>query len=128
MIRFLFFFALSSAVAGVVAQTYPTKPIRFIVPQATGGASDVLARIVAMKLAEVWGQQVIVDNRVGAGGNIGTELVARAPRDVPPRLRRRTLSSPRRARVGLAPAKTLRRADSVDTRSASRVAGMPSDL
>ena len=63
------------------SQSFPAKPIRFIVPQATGGASDVLARIVAQKLTEQWGHQVIVDNRVGAGGNIGTELVARAAPD-----------------------------------------------
>jgi tripartite-type tricarboxylate transporter receptor subunit TctC len=64
-----------------LAQPFPAKPVRFIVPQATGGASDVLARIVAQKLTEQWGHQVIVDNRVGAGGNIGTELVARAVPD-----------------------------------------------
>ena len=63
------------------AQTYPTKSVRFIVPQATGGASDVLARIIAQKLTEQWAQQVIVDNRVGAGGNIGTEMTARATPD-----------------------------------------------
>ena len=62
-------------------QAYPTKPVRFIVPQATGGASDVLARIVAQKLTEQWQQQVVVDNRVGAGGNIGTEMTARAVPD-----------------------------------------------
>jgi tripartite-type tricarboxylate transporter receptor subunit TctC len=62
-------------------QAYPTKPVRFIVPQATGGASDVLSRIIAMKLAEQWQQQVVVDNRVGAGGNIGTEMTARAAPD-----------------------------------------------
>lgn len=71
----------SALAAPVLAQTFPTKPVRFIVPQATGGASDVLARITAQKLGEQWGQQVIVDNRVGAGGNIGTELVARAVPD-----------------------------------------------
>ena len=65
----------------VLAQTFPTKPVRFIVPQAPGGASDVLSRIVAQKLTEKWPQQVVVDNRVGAGGNIGTELVARAAPD-----------------------------------------------
>ena len=63
------------------AQNYPTKPVRFIVPQATGGASDVLSRIIAQKLTEQWQQQVVVDNRVGAGGNIGTEMTARAAPD-----------------------------------------------
>ncbi len=60
---------------------FPVKPVRFIVPQAPGGASDVLSRIVAQKLTEKWPQPVVVDNRVGAGGNIGTELVARATPD-----------------------------------------------
>ncbi len=62
-------------------QAYPTRPVRFVVPQATGGASDVLSRIIAMKLTEQWQQQVVVDNRVGAGGNIGTEMTARAAPD-----------------------------------------------
>ena len=66
---------------GQGAANYPAKSVRFIVPQATGGASDVLARIVAQKLTEQWAQQVIVDNRVGAGGNIGTEMTARAAPD-----------------------------------------------
>ena len=74
--------AVMTFLAGAAhAQTYPTKPVRFIVPQATGGASDVLARIIAMKLTEQWQQQVVVDNRVGAGGNIGTEMTARAAPD-----------------------------------------------
>lgn len=72
---------LSIPAAAVQAQGYPTKPVRFIVPQATGGASDVLSRIIAQKLSEQWQQQVVVDNRVGAGGNIGTEMVARAVPD-----------------------------------------------
>ncbi len=66
---------------GQGAANYPAKSVRFIVPQATGGASDVLARIVAQRLTEQWAQQVIVDNRVGAGGNIGTEMTARAAPD-----------------------------------------------
>ena len=81
------FAILLGAVAGWIvnadahAQAFPTKPVRFIVPQAPGGASDVLSRIIAQKLSEQWPQQVIVDNRVGAGGNIGTELTARAAPD-----------------------------------------------
>ena len=55
--------------------------MRFIVPQATGGASDVLSRIIALKLSEQWPYQVVVDNRVGAGGNIGTEMTSRAAPD-----------------------------------------------
>lgn len=68
-------------VHAAAAQTYPTKPIRFVVPQPPGGGADIVGRIVALKLQEALGQQVIVDNRSGAGGIVGTELVARAPPD-----------------------------------------------
>jgi tripartite-type tricarboxylate transporter receptor subunit TctC len=71
--------ALTAALAS--AQSYPTKPIRIVVPFPPGGATDILARDVAQKLTEAWGQQVIVDNRPGAGGNIGSELVARSAPD-----------------------------------------------
>jgi tripartite-type tricarboxylate transporter receptor subunit TctC/2-methylcitrate dehydratase PrpD len=63
------------------AQAYPSRPIRFIVPQAVGGSTDTLSRMVGQKLADALGQQVVVDNRAGANGIIGTELVARAPAD-----------------------------------------------
>jgi tripartite-type tricarboxylate transporter receptor subunit TctC len=63
------------------AQRYPTKPIRLIVPFAAGGSTDALARIVGQKLGDSFGQQVLVDNRAGATGNIGTDLVARANPD-----------------------------------------------
>ena len=63
------------------AQSYPTKTVRVIVGFAPGGSTDVTARIVAQKMSEAWRQQVIVDNRPGAGGNIGAELVAKAPPD-----------------------------------------------
>ena len=63
------------------AQTYPTKPIRMIVPFPAGGATDILARALSQKLGEKIGQTVIVDNRPGAGGTIGADAAARAPAD-----------------------------------------------
>ena len=60
---------------------YPQRPIRLIVPYAAGGTSDILARIVGQKLTESWQQQVVVDNRGGANGNIGSDLVAKADPD-----------------------------------------------
>jgi tripartite-type tricarboxylate transporter receptor subunit TctC len=63
------------------AQTYPVRPIRLVVSFATGGGVDLVARLVGQKLAEAWGQQVVIDNRPGAGGNLSAELVARSPAD-----------------------------------------------
>jgi tripartite-type tricarboxylate transporter receptor subunit TctC len=65
----------------VIAQDYPQKSIRFIVPFPPGGATDALARVLGERMTEVWKQQVIIDNRGGAGGNIAAELAARAPND-----------------------------------------------
>jgi tripartite-type tricarboxylate transporter receptor subunit TctC len=65
----------------VFAQAYPAKQIRLIVPFPVGGIADIYSRIVAGKLTEAWGQPVVVDNRTGAGGNIGADLVAKAPPD-----------------------------------------------
>lgn len=63
---------------GATSQPYPTKPLRFIVPFAPGGGTDMLARAIAQKLNESWGQPVVVDNRAGDSGNIGTGLVAKS--------------------------------------------------
>jgi len=75
--------ALTAAVfpPGAFAQQYPAKAIRMVVPFAAGGPSDVVARIIGQKLTEAWGQAVVIDNRPGAGGNIGTDLVAKAVPD-----------------------------------------------
>jgi len=62
-------------------QAYPAKPVRIIVPFPPGGATDIVTRIVAQKLNEIWGQTIVVDNRGGAGGNIGAEVAAKAPPD-----------------------------------------------
>lgn len=69
--------ALSSA----HGQAYPSKPVRAIVPFGVGGSTDAAARIVGAKLAERWGQQVVIENRTGADGNIGTEAAVKAPPD-----------------------------------------------
>jgi tripartite-type tricarboxylate transporter receptor subunit TctC len=63
------------------AQQYPVKPVRLIVAFAPGGPLDIHARIVGQKLSESWGQQVVIDNRTGASGTIGADLVAKAPAD-----------------------------------------------
>ena len=63
------------------AQKYPDKPIRFIVPFPPGGGNDILARMLAPKMSESLGQPVVIDNRAGAGGNIGTDLAAKSPPD-----------------------------------------------
>ena len=67
--------------AGAIAQAYPNKPIRLVVADAPGGAPDQLGRLLAQKLGDGLGQQVIVDNRAGAGGVLGAEMVAKSPAD-----------------------------------------------
>ena len=73
--------ALWCCAGAAIAQNYPNKPIRIIVPLAAGGTGDTLGRLAADKLAEAFGQQVVVDNRPGANGIIGTDLVAKASPD-----------------------------------------------
>jgi tripartite-type tricarboxylate transporter receptor subunit TctC len=63
------------------AVAFPVKPIRFVVGFTPGGPSDILARALGQKLAERWGQQVVIDNRPGAGGNLAAEIVAKSPAD-----------------------------------------------
>jgi len=67
--------------AAAQANGFPDKPIRIVVPFPPGGATDAAARLVAVKMGEHWGQPVVVDNRAGAGGNVGSDLVAKAPAD-----------------------------------------------
>ena len=75
------FAALLFFMGGVFAQAYPNKPIRIIVPFAAGGGNDTLARMIAERLNQAWGQAVVVENRVGADSRIGTEMIARASPD-----------------------------------------------
>ena len=73
--------ALCAATPAALGQAYPTKPVRMIAASSPGSAVDIVARIVAQKLGEQLGQQVVVDNRAGAGGNLGAELAAKAAPD-----------------------------------------------
>ena len=77
----LFLAVLVSSQSAIAQPAYPTKPIRFIVPFPPGGSTDPMARLAASKLSERWGQSVVVDNRPGGNTIIGTEAVAKAPRD-----------------------------------------------
>jgi tripartite-type tricarboxylate transporter receptor subunit TctC len=73
--------ALIAANCTALAQNYPARTIRMVIPFAAGGNTDIIGRIFAPKMAEILGQQIIIDNRGGAGGAIGTEIVMRAPPD-----------------------------------------------
>src|SRR5512141_2470482 len=72
--------AFAAFASGVAAQ-YPEKPVRIIVPFSPGGGSDLTSRVLSQRLTEAFGRQVVVENRPGGAGNIGTEMVARAPAD-----------------------------------------------
>ena len=73
--------ALTLPALPALAQAFPVKPVRFIVPFPPGGPVDTTARIVAQKLSDTWGQQVVIDNRAGAGGIVGAEAAAKSPAD-----------------------------------------------
>jgi tripartite-type tricarboxylate transporter receptor subunit TctC len=73
--------ALAASCSAALAQSYPVKPIRLIIAQAPGSATDVVSRTVGMKLSEALGQSIVVDARPGAGGTLGTEIAAKAPPD-----------------------------------------------
>ncbi|MCY7317823.1 MAG: tripartite tricarboxylate transporter substrate binding protein, partial [Ramlibacter sp.] len=73
--------ACLAALPAAAQGTWPTKPIRIVVPFAAGGTTDILARAIAPELSRVFGQQFIVDNRSGAGGNVGTEIVSKSAPD-----------------------------------------------
>lgn len=81
ILRSLVCMAAAGFAATTFAQDYPTKPVRFVVPFVPGGPTDIQGRMLGEKLTQRLGQQVIIDNRGGAGGNIGMELVARSPAD-----------------------------------------------
>lgn len=74
-------FALCFTATLAAGQDYPSKPIRIVVPFAAGGASDIYARVIGQKLSTRWKQPVVIDNRPGAGGSLGADLVAKAPPD-----------------------------------------------
>src|SRR5256714_11943317 len=74
-------FALGMVVASAWAQSWPQKPVRFIVPFPPGGATDISARLLGEKLTQIWGQSVVIENRGGAGGAVGAAEAARAAPD-----------------------------------------------
>jgi len=80
-VRILAFAIAFAASCAALAQSYPSRPIRLIVPYAAGGTSDILARQIGPKLTEAWGQPVVVENRTGANGNVGADFVAKSAPD-----------------------------------------------
>jgi tripartite-type tricarboxylate transporter receptor subunit TctC len=81
IVRLLAVAALAGAASGALAQSYPTKAIRLVVPYTPGGTSDILARVIGQKMNDAWGRPVIVENKPGANGNVGADLVAKAAPD-----------------------------------------------
>jgi len=81
VLRALFGLVSVTAVAPVSAAEFPVRPVRIVVPIGAGSSMDIIARVLGQKLNETWGQPVIVDNRAGAGGNIGADTVAKAAPD-----------------------------------------------
>ena len=87
MRRDLMFRLLAMAIVASVglstahAQSWPSKPVRIIVPFPPGGTTDIVARSLGVELQKMWGQPVIIENRAGAGGNVGAEAVAKSPND-----------------------------------------------
>ena len=81
MMRTMFALAIALLAGAAAAQGFPSKPIRFLVPFGPGGIGDITARVVALKMSEQIGQQIIIDNRPGAGGVVATEIVAKAEPD-----------------------------------------------
>src|SRR6476661_8354314 len=77
----LFFLLLVFVAGNVIAQGFPSRPVRLIVTYPPGGSSDLMARVFGQKLSEVWGQQVIIESKPGAAGSIGMEYAARQPPD-----------------------------------------------
>ena len=73
--------ALASVTTQLHAQTWPVKPVRLVVPFAPGGSTDVVARMLGQKLTDIWGQSVVIENRAGAGGNLGADAVAKSAPD-----------------------------------------------
>jgi len=80
-LRLLLLAALAAAANVAAAQGWPTKPLRLVVPYAAGGPIDISARLLGAKLQDSLGQPVVVENRPGAGGNIGVDLIAKGPAD-----------------------------------------------
>ena len=80
-VKYLIALAVLSLTSLATAQSWPARPVRIVVPFAAGGTTDVVARIVGQKLGELWNQSVVIENRGGAGGNIGADAVAKSNPD-----------------------------------------------